>query len=151
MRKETREVFVSEDGKSFDTEDACLAHEKEIRKQQTALGNLTAYEINHNFDATEGKGYFGKTCLLTDCGQTEVIAFCLKTFGPPLVGWYGDGYYVAWGFRQAKHLEAKPISEILKYSKRQTTGRFSYLRVLSTSDFTWAGLPPSISPKVFVK
>ena len=48
------------------------------------------------FETTEGKGYFGRTHILTDQSLAVVLDYCFHRWGVVLRPWYGDGYYEAW-------------------------------------------------------
>lgn len=118
MKVEKREVFVAEDGKVFDTMDACQTHEREIAKYKQRLENLIVYIVNSSFDATEGRGYYATTYIITDASYAVVLEYCLDRFGRPLSSWYGDGFYEQWLIRKD---ERKAI-DILKLAKTSHSG-----------------------------
>lgn len=118
MKTEKREVFISDDGKVFDTIDACQAHEREIAANSKRLENLKGYIVRSSFDATEGRGYHRTTYILTDASFSVVMEYCLDRFGRPLSAWYGDGYYETWLIHQSD----KSADEILKLSKGSQSG-----------------------------
>ncbi|MEN5103830.1 hypothetical protein [Brucella anthropi] len=118
MKAEKREVFISDDGKVFDTVEACQAHEREIAANAKRLDNLKGYIVRSSFDSTEGRGYHQTTYILTDASYPVVLEYCLDRFGRPLSGWYGDGYYERWLIWPAD----EPVAELLKRSKGSHTG-----------------------------
>lgn len=146
MKQETRPVFVADDGSVFPTEDAALAHEDAERKKQAALAKLKVYRVRHGFDATEGRGYFATTLVVTDASRAIIIQWCLDKFGPPLSGWYGDSFYEEW------HLNAGAESDTVEWAIAHEGYKPGYnetpwrLAVVSKTDFSWAGLPKSQFP-----
>lgn len=100
MKTETREVFVSEDGKVFDDDKACQDHEREIIAQRKRLDNLQVYLVTSAFDGTEGRGYYRRTYIVTDVSYAAVLQYCFDQFGQPLQPWYGDGHYEEWHIRK---------------------------------------------------
>ncbi len=96
MKAETREVYVAEDGKVFDTPEACQAHEAKLIQQKRALEALQVWIVTSGFDTTEGRGYHRTTYIVTGASLAEIIEYCLDRFGKPLAGWYGDGHYEVW-------------------------------------------------------
>ena len=118
MKAEKREVFISDDGKVFDTVEGCQAHERELAANAKRLDNLKGYIVRSSFDATEGRGYHQTTYILTDASYSVVLEYCLDRFGRPLSGWYGDGFYEQWLIRQSD----EPAAELLKRSKGSHTG-----------------------------
>ena len=96
MSTEKREVFVADDGKVFETMDACVAHEKQIAEIARRIERLKVFTVSSSFDSTEGRGYHQTTYIVTDADLAVVIEYCLDRFGKPLSGWYGDGFYEAW-------------------------------------------------------
>lgn len=118
MKAEKREVFISDDGKVFDTIEACQAHERELAANVKRLDNLKGYIVRSSFDSTEGRGYHRTTYILTDASFSVVLEYCLDRFGRPLSGWYGDGFYEQWLIRQSD----EPAAELLKRSKGSHSG-----------------------------
>lgn len=118
MKAEKREVFISDDGKVFDTVDACQAHEREIAANAKRLENLKGYIVRSSFDATEGRGYYKTTYILTDASFSVVLEYCLDRFGRPLSAWYGNGFYEQWIISPSD----KSADELLKQSKGSQSG-----------------------------
>lgn len=96
MKTITKELYVSDDGKEFLTVEACVAHEKYVNYLNNKV--FTVYPVNHSFDATEGRGYYGLTYILLDdeFSIMDVIEFCIKTYGEISRSWYGARTYKAW-------------------------------------------------------
>lgn len=146
MKRESREVFVSDDGKVFDTAAACEAHEKAMLERQQALVRLKVWRVSHGFDGTEGRGYFARTLVVSDADPAVLIQWCLDSFGYPLQRWYGDGYFEAW------HLHAPSDDSTVEWALAQVGTVPCYghrpvkLRVISQKDWAWAGLPKSEFP-----
>lgn len=99
MKSETREVYVADDGKVFETIDACQAHEREIAANKKRIERLKVWLVSSAFDGTEGRGYHRTTYIITDAAMAVVIEYCLGRFGRPLSGWYGDDFYETWHLR----------------------------------------------------
>ena len=110
MKSETREVYVADDGKVFETIDACQAHEREIAANKKRIERLKVWLVSSAFDSTEGRGYHRTTYVITDAAMAVVIEYCLDRFGRPLSGWYGDGFYETWHLR----LDEMTADEALK-------------------------------------
>lgn len=144
MKIEQRQVYISDDGKTFATAAECEAHEAEQLKRKQALARLKVWSVNHGFDETEGRGYFAQTLIVTDENQPVIIQSCLDTLGPPLSGWYGDGFYEVW------HLSItnKDVDWALSQNGKvpYSNHRKIEIVVISKSDWTWAGLPASQHP-----
>lgn len=100
MKTETREVFVADDGKVFDTIEACQKHEREVAANLKRIAGLKVWLVSSSFDSTEGRGYHRTTYIITDACLPVVIEYCLDRFGKPLSGWYGDGFYEVWRLHQ---------------------------------------------------
>ena len=54
MKIETKQVYISDDGKTFPTEAECVAHEKVIADHRK---NTTYWVVRANADTTEGRGH----------------------------------------------------------------------------------------------
>jgi hypothetical protein len=145
MRVEQRDVYVADDGKIFQTEAEAVKHDKLMAKRESALSRLKVVRVAHSFDGTEGKGYFGKTIVVTNQGSGVITQYCLDRFGAPLSGWYGDGFYEAW-------LVSESDSDTVEWAMAHHGFKDRYaskpwdLAVVSPDDFTWAGLPKSTMP-----
>jgi hypothetical protein len=144
MKIETKQVYISDDGKTFSSAAECEAHEAEQLKRKQALVNLRVWSVAHGFDATEGRGYFARTIIVTDATQPVLIQWCLDKFGPPLDSWYGNGFYECWDL----HKTDRDVDWAVQQKDKVP---FSYhsktaLVVVSKSDWTWAGLPKSEHP-----
>lgn len=113
MKSETREVYVSDDGKVFDTIEACQAHEREIAANKKRIERLKVWLVSSAFDSTEGRGYHLTTYIITDASMAVVVEYCLDRFGRPLAGWYGDGFYETW----LLHAGEMTAGEALRRSK----------------------------------
>lgn len=100
MRSEKRDVFVSDDGKVFETAEQCQSHERVLAAQKRRIEGLKVYTVTHGFDSTEGRGYYRTTYIITDATYAAVLQFCFDRFGSPLQQWYGDGHYEAWHIHQ---------------------------------------------------
>lgn len=96
VRSEKREVYLSDDGKVFETVEACQAHEREIAANARRVEGLKVYTVASSFDATEGRGYHRTTYIITDASFSVVLEYCFDRFGRPLAGWYGDGFFEVW-------------------------------------------------------
>ena len=96
MKEETRPVFVADDGTVFEKAEDALAHEEKLREQKAALSRLRVVRVVHGFDATEGRGYFAQTVIVTDATSAVITQWCLNKFGSPLQSWFGDSYYDSW-------------------------------------------------------
>lgn len=144
MKQETRNVWVAEDGKVFDTAAACEAHEAEQFKRKSAIARLKVYRVTHGFDETEGRGYFAQTLIITDASKPVLLQWCLDTLGSPLSGWYGDGFFEAWHLSEANIDPADALGQAgkISYSYQSPTK----LAVISKSDWTAFGLPKSDFP-----
>lgn len=114
MKVEKRDVYVADDGKVFDTAEACQAHERAVAEQAKRLDNLVVYRVNSSFDGTEGRGYYRTSYIVTDASLEVVIEYCLDRFGRPLSAWYGDGFYEAWILRQVELTAIEAISTTKK-------------------------------------
>ncbi|MFD2235919.1 hypothetical protein [Aureimonas populi] len=101
MRSEKREVYVSDDGKVFDTVEACQAHERQTAANAKRIEGLKVYKVISSFDSTEGRGYHRHTYIITDASFAVVLEYCLDRFGKPLAAWYGDGFYEQWIINQS--------------------------------------------------
>lgn len=100
MKTEKREVFVADDGKVFDTAEACQAHEQTVSSNAKRIEGLKVYKVISSFDSTEGRGYHQHTYIITDASFAVVLEYCLDRFGKPLSGWYGNGFYEQWVLNQ---------------------------------------------------
>lgn len=144
MKAEKRDVWVSDDGKVFETKGACEAHESEQLRRQQALAGLKVWSVAHGFDATEGRGYFASTYIITDATKAVLIQWCLDKFGAPLDSWYGDGFFETW------HLNEGDMTAAQAAKKSGETPGYNYAKtkvaVVSDKDWTWAGLPASEFP-----
>lgn len=118
MKTETREVYISDDGQVFDSVEACQAHEQKTAADRHRIQQLKVYVVVSAFDGTEGRGYHRTTYILTDAEYAAVLQYCFDRFGPPLQGWYGDGYYESW------HITEKDLSagEALARAKQRHSG-----------------------------
>lgn len=89
MKTETREVFVADDGKVFDKAEDCMRHEMAVKEHAKQIEAMGVYVIDHSFDLTEGRGYFGLTILVTDASYNEILQYCIDRYGHPLCDFYG--------------------------------------------------------------
>lgn len=116
MHIETRKVFVSEDGKSFDLEKDCVAHEQCLEIQKRRLDKIKFYSISHTPDLTEGRGYYGLTYLAVedDYYHSEwALDFCFKNFGSALEFVMGVSPIPNWVLRETtkeKFLDYRNVS-----------------------------------------
>ncbi|MHA7900809.1 MAG: hypothetical protein ACX94B_13170 [Henriciella sp.] len=99
MRVEQQDVYISEDNQTFTSEEACIAHEKKQVEIKKRYEKLNVYTVSHSFEATEGRGYFGRTHILTDQDLSIVLDYCFHRWGEILRPWYVGGYYEAWKLR----------------------------------------------------
>ena len=145
MRVEKRDVYVADDGKIFQTEAAAVEHDKMMAKREVALSRLKVVRVTHGFDGTEGRGYFGKTLIVTDQGSGVITQYCLDRFGAPLTSWYGGGFYETWLTRQN---DCDTVEWAIAHDgyKDKYAWKPWDLVVVSFDDFTWAGLPESTMP-----
>lgn len=144
MKVESRKVFVSDDGKVFDTEAECLAHEQAERDKAKALEKLVVREITHGFDGTEGRGYFRTTYLVTDATEAEILQFCFTNFGNPLSEWIGGRYYEAWRLSPLDpDLSIQEVQGRLS-GRKISPHHKSKMVVYSQNDFQFAGLEKSV-------
>jgi hypothetical protein len=144
MKIEQRQVYISDDGQPFATAAECEAHEAEMLKRKAALSALKVYSVTHGFDATEGRGYFARTIIVTDASEPVLLQWCLDNLGQPLSGWYGDSFYESWILNRTD----KSVDWALE---QQGKVPYSYhtattLVMLSKADWAWAGLPASQHP-----
>ncbi len=102
MKSETREVYIADDGKVFDSVAACQAHEKALLEQKQRIANLKVWLVSSGFDSTEGRGYHRTTYIVTDAPFMVVLDYCFGRWGKPLDAWYGDGYYESWRLHESK-------------------------------------------------
>lgn len=139
-------MFVADDGEIFSTEEAALSHEAELRKKKKALASLRVRRVIHGFDATEGRGHFAKTLVITDASSAEITQWCIDKFGAPLAPWYGNGFYEAWYLTSP--CDSDTVEWALKHKgyKERYGHRPWELAVVSQNDFAWAGLPKSEFP-----
>ena len=144
MKIEQRQVYISDDGKTFATAAECEAHEAELLKRKAALSLLHVWSVTHGFDATEGRGYYARTLIVTDASEPVLLQWCLDNLGPPLDSWYGDSFYESWNLnRTDKSVDwAQTEKGNIPYSYHTPTA----LVVISKADWTWAGLPASQHP-----
>ena len=144
MKIEQRQVYISDDGKTFATAAECDAHEAAQLKRKQALSHLRVWSVTHGFDATEGRGYFAKTLIVTDATQPVLLQWCLDKFGPPLDSWYGDGFYETWHLNSTDNTVdwAQAQKGKVPYNNNSKTDLF----IVSKSEWTWAGLPASQHP-----
>ncbi|MAN65324.1 hypothetical protein [uncultured Hyphomonas sp.] len=110
MRMEKQNIFIADDGERFTDEADCIAHEKKTIEDKKRLEGLKVYTVAHSFDATEGRGYYGRTHILTDQELSIVIAYCIDRWGDILQPWYGTGYYEAWKL----HSSSRGVEAALK-------------------------------------
>lgn len=146
MKQETRPVFVTDDGKVFDKEAKAKEHEDLLDKQRRAFSRLCVWQVNHGFDATEGRGYFSKTLIVSDATQAVIIQWCIDKFGEPLESWYGDSFYEKW------HLSVPIANRTVEWALKNEGHTPAYghrpweLATVSKNSFEWAGLPKSEHP-----
>ncbi|OJY66397.1 hypothetical protein [Rhizobium sp. 60-20] len=119
MKTETRQIYVSDDGKVFDTVEACQAHERDEAAKARRLANLKVYTVSHGFDATEGRGYGAMTYIITDADMPVLIQYCLDRYGRPLSSWYGDGFHEVWFLSQRDSYSA---ADAIKRAKEPHAG-----------------------------
>lgn len=146
MRVEKRDVYVADDGSVFENEEKCAAYEQKIAERDRALATLKVRRVSHSFDATEGKGYFGTTLILSDQSHAVVTQYCLDRFGPILCPWYGDGFYEAWHLRPPNETDTVDWALAHDGFKDRYAHKPWDLVVVSTTDFSWANLPGSVMP-----
>lgn len=89
MKTETREVFVADDGKVFDKAEDCMRHEMTVKEHAKQIEAMGVYVVDHSFDLTEGRGFFGLTILVTDATYNEILQYCIDRYGHPLCDFYG--------------------------------------------------------------
>lgn len=147
MKTEKREVYISDDGKVFETVEACQAHEREEAAKARRIANLKVWLVSSGFDGTEGRGYGCVTYIITDTGLPEILQYCFDRFGQPLTNWYGDGYYEAWRLHQ-KEMTAE---EAINRSKQSHSGIGSTsakvdLVFLSSTNIDHPDLPARVFP-----
>lgn len=102
MKKETRAVFIADDGKIFDDEKDCQKYEEAIKKRE----KKTSYWIvTHNPDLTEGRGYYGITFLEVygpeHGAELWVRDFCFRKFGRPIAFVQGVSAIANWSLSKA--------------------------------------------------
>jgi len=144
MKTVTKNVYVADDGKEFTTEAECLSHERAKRTLAQRLRLLKVYSISHGFDATEGKGYFAKTFIISDAKFQVVLQYCFDKFGPILRPWYGDSFFEEWIISESSLSAAQALQEqgkVPHYAHRPTE-----VIVVSSNDFTESDLPTSEFP-----
>jgi len=148
MKAENREVYVSDDGKVFDTVEACQAYEREEAAKAKRIDGLKVWSVTSGFDTTEGRGYARITYIVTDAGFAEILQYCLDRFGQPLSSWYGDGYYEAWHLYRRENMTA--ADAILKskepHSGIGSTSATVDLVFLSSQDIDHEELPARVFP-----
>lgn len=149
MKKITKEVWMSDDNQMFETEIACETYEKLLREKQKRIENLKCYRISHNFEATEGRGYFGFTLIVTDQSYPVVLQYCIEKFGKPLQEWYSKSYYEAWTIRQDPKTakEALKDQEVQKSPFNYNSNLKYYTIFLSDKEIDYPGLPKPVMPK----
>lgn len=110
MRIEKADVFIAEDGQKFATEEDCLEHESKVAAAKKRVESLEVYTVSHGFDATEGRGYFGRTHIITDSELPVVLQYCINRWGNILRQWYGNSYYESWRL----HSKSLTVEKALK-------------------------------------
>lgn len=106
MKTEKREVFVADDGKVFETIEACQAHERSELDKAKRISGLRVWRVNSAFDGTEGRGYYHLTYIVTDASFGELLQYCFDRYGNPLSSWYGDGYFEEWRLTLIENMTA---------------------------------------------
>lgn len=103
MKQETRSVYVAEDGKVFDSETECSAHEEVLTKEKLRLKKIKFYSISHSPDLTEGRGLFGCTYLAIEDDYYHnhyMLDYCKKNFGDSVQFVQGACPIPGWEFRE---------------------------------------------------
>lgn len=148
MKTENREVYISDDGKVFDTIEACQTHEREEAAKAKRIAGLQVWSVSSSFDSTEGRGYGRVTYIVTDTGFPEILQYCLDRFGQPLSGWYGNGYYEAWHLHRRENMTA--VDAVVKSKERHSgvgdTRATVDLIFLSSKDIDHPDLPERVFP-----
>lgn len=147
MKTEKRDVFVADDGKVFETAEACQAHELAVAELAKRIERLRVYSVSSNFDGTEGRGYHARTYIITDASYPVVLDYCFDRYGKPLSGWYGDGFYEAWLINQSPLTadEALKKAKDRHFGVGDTSAKVDVV-FLSSTDIDHSGLPPRSFP-----
>lgn len=139
MRIEKADVYISDDGRRFATEEECAAHERSEIAKTKRFERLRVYGVSHGFDSTEGRGYYRHTSIITDKGMPYILQWCIDQFGQPLSQWYGDGYYEAWRITEVPDIGADAVKRAIS---REGKDSFGCVRnAVFLSDTPLDGLP----------
>lgn len=147
MKTITKEVFVTTDGEEFTSEENALSHEREYLADEKRKKSLRVYRVNHSFDSTEGRGYFGAEYIITDDSLGSVIQHCMSKYGEVFQGWYGGSYYEAWNLHEINHTDLKTILS-LDGTRPEYTYAHKPFEVTFISRKPIAGLPVPTFPWV---
>ncbi len=149
MKKQSREVWISDDNKVFETEAACAKHEQDVRDREKRIENLKCYKVSHSFDATEGRGYYGSTLIVTDQSYPVVLQYCLEKFGKPLQEWYNKSYYEAWLIYQSPNSakDALKNQEVSKSPFGYNSNYKNFTVFISNKEIDFPDLPKPVMPK----
>lgn len=102
MKTETKEVFITDDGREFTNRAEAEKHEK---AEAAASAHRTYWHIAHNPDLTEGRGMYGSTyvkCEGVAPYNAEMLMqdYCFRTFGSPAAFVQGCALTPNWKLRQ---------------------------------------------------
>lgn len=77
MKQVTIQGYETSDGKQFVTKEEAQEHQRRLK-------NTKVFLVKHNFDLTEGRGYFNKGLVVvtTERSHKKIVEdYCYNTFG----------------------------------------------------------------------
>ena len=122
MKTKNSTIYIAEDGKEFTDEKSCLDYEKKVADE---LENTTFWEVVHQPDLTEGRGYYGLTYLKvkkSSYPKTKdfVEDFCYRTYGRKITFVQGCSPMVNWTLSESSR------EKFFKKNKSISVGDYSY-------------------------
>lgn len=102
MRSETKEVFITDDGREFTDKSAAEKHETEETAKER---RRTYWHVSHKPDLTEGRGMYGS--LYVRCEEVEpynaemlMLDYCFRVLGSPVAFVQGCAPMPNWQLRK---------------------------------------------------
>lgn len=116
MKTIQKTVYVAEDLSEFTKLEDCQKHEAALVAKEKLLNDLKLYRVAWAFEATEGRGYFNITNIITDFefNSPEILNYCIGRYGQPLRCWYGKNYYAEWKLDKVESDISDHIKSALK-------------------------------------
>lgn len=134
--------YKSCDGEFFDSEEACNQYEKKLQRNAE---KLKYYQVVHNPDTTEGRGYYGLCffCVGFDCNDGVMKPayfsdFCNKRFGEKIAFVMGVSPILSWwrdSLTREKFIQKIKNKECIKCGDYKYPGKTEYLFIKKDTSY----------------